>query len=214
MRLISSMSFLSASTSGVCSTMASDSLKRVRMVRRSWLTPFSMVVRCSMARSMRRFISMKAWPAWRTSRAPRGRNSMSRPLPKPFRRLGEAQDRPDLVAQEQDGDAEQDERGAAHPEQEDMRVRRIGLAAPGEHAHDAFVELDPDLDQVRAPDRVDPERPRRPGGAARRRALRRGSRRTASGRAAAGRCRAGCRRRGRGGRRRCAPGSSPSPSCG
>ncbi len=53
------------------------------MVRRSWLTPFSIVVRCSIARSMRRFISMKAWPAWRTSRAPRGRNSISRPLPNP-----------------------------------------------------------------------------------------------------------------------------------
>ncbi len=39
---------------------ASESLNRVRMVRRSWLTPFSMVVRCSKARSMRRFISMKA----------------------------------------------------------------------------------------------------------------------------------------------------------
>jgi hypothetical protein len=29
-------------------------------VRRSWLTPFSIVVRCSIARSIRRFISMKA----------------------------------------------------------------------------------------------------------------------------------------------------------
>ena len=40
------------------------------------------MVRCSIARSMRRFISMKAWPALRTSRAPRGRKSSSRPLPK------------------------------------------------------------------------------------------------------------------------------------
>ena len=73
---------LRSSTSGVSSSSASESLKRVRMVRRSWLTPLSIVVRCSMARSMRRFISRKAWPAWRTSRAPRGRNSISRPLPK------------------------------------------------------------------------------------------------------------------------------------
>ena len=95
-------------------------------------------------------------------------------LAEALRRLGEAQDRPDLVAQEQDGDAEQHQRGADHPEEEDVRVRRVGLAAPRDHAHDAFVELDADLDEVRAADRVGPERPCRPGGAARRRALRRG----------------------------------------
>ena len=39
---------------------ASESLNRVRMVRRSWLTPFSMVVLCSIVFSIRRFISMKA----------------------------------------------------------------------------------------------------------------------------------------------------------
>jgi hypothetical protein len=39
-----------------------------------------MAVRCSRLRSMRRFISMKAWAARRTSRAPRGRKSgTSRP---------------------------------------------------------------------------------------------------------------------------------------
>ncbi len=42
-----------------------------------------MVVRCSMARSTRLFISMKAAAARRTSRAPRGRKfGTSRPLPK------------------------------------------------------------------------------------------------------------------------------------
>ena len=47
-------------------------------------------------------------------------------------RVGEPQDRPDLVAQEQDRDGEQHQRGADHPEQEDFRVRRIGrrCAAP------------------------------------------------------------------------------------
>ncbi len=52
------------------------------MVRRSWLTPFSIVVRSPRVRSTRRFISRKAWPACLTSVAPRGRNSTSRPLPK------------------------------------------------------------------------------------------------------------------------------------
>ena len=42
-----------------------------------------MVVRCSIARSTRSFISMKATAARRTSRAPRGRKfGASRPLPK------------------------------------------------------------------------------------------------------------------------------------
>ncbi len=100
-------------------------------------------------------------------------------------RLGEAQDRADLVAQEQDRDAEQHERGAAHPQQEDVRVRGVGLAAPGEHPHHGVVELDPDLDEVRAPDRVDPERPRDLARHLARTAPGRGSRRTASAPAAA-----------------------------
>ena len=84
MRLISSMSFFIASTSGLSPIRASSSLKRVSTVRRSCDTPASMVVRCSMVRSTRDFISMKAEAARRTSWAPRGRKSgTSRPLPKP-----------------------------------------------------------------------------------------------------------------------------------
>ena len=73
--------------------------------------------------------------------------------------VGEPQDRADLVAQEQDGDGEQHQRGADHPGQEDLGIRRIGGAAAGEHPHHRIVELDADLDQRRAADGVDPERP-------------------------------------------------------
>ena len=73
--------------------------------------------------------------------------------------VGEPQDRPDLIAQEQDGDRDQHQRGADHPEQEDLGIRRVGRAAPREHPHHRIVELDADLDQRRAPDGVDPERP-------------------------------------------------------
>ena len=84
MRAISSMSFFIASVSGVFFLIsASSSLKRVSTVRRSCETPASIAVRCSMARSTRVFISMKAAAARRTSRAPRGRKfGTSRPLPK------------------------------------------------------------------------------------------------------------------------------------
>ncbi len=83
MRAISSTSFFIGSTSGLLSISASSSLKRVRIVRKSWLTPASIAVRCSIMRSTRVFISMKACAARRTSRAPRGRKfGTSRPLPK------------------------------------------------------------------------------------------------------------------------------------
>ena len=84
MRAISSTSFFIASTSGLVSPIsASSSLKRVSTVRKSCDTPASIAVRCSIARSMRVFISMKACAARRTSRAPRGRKlGTSRPLPK------------------------------------------------------------------------------------------------------------------------------------
>ena len=74
-----------------------------------------------------------------------------------LRGRGELQDRPDLVAQEQDGDAEQHERGPDHPDEEDVRVRGVGQAAACDDPHHRVLQLDPDLDQVRTPDRVDPE---------------------------------------------------------
>jgi len=69
------------------------------------------------------------------------------------------EDRLDLVAQEDDGDADQHRRSANHPEQEDPCIRRIGGIAPREHPHHRLVELHPDLDQRRLADGVDPERP-------------------------------------------------------
>ena len=80
-------------------------------------------------------------------------------LAEAFGGVGEPQDRLDLVAQEDDGDAEQHQRGADHPEQEDFRIRRIGRAAAREHPHHRVVELDADLDQRRLADGVDPVRP-------------------------------------------------------
>ena len=66
-----------------------------------------MAVRCSVARSIRRFISMKALPACRTSRAPWGLKSRLRPLPKSSARARETQDGPDLVSKEDDRDRQQ-----------------------------------------------------------------------------------------------------------
>ena len=82
------------------------------------------------------------------------------PLAEALGRVGERQDRPDLIAQEQDGDGEQHQRGAHHPQQEDVGVGGVGGVAPREHPHHRVIELDADLHQRRAPDRVDPERPR------------------------------------------------------
>ena len=73
-------------------------------------------------------------------------------------RLRQPQDRFDLVAQEQNRHGQQHQRGADHPQQEDLRVRRVGLAAPGDHVHHRIVELDADIDEIGAADRVDPER--------------------------------------------------------
>ena len=76
-----------------------------------------------------------------------------------FGGIGEPQDRADLVAQEQHRDGDQHQRGADHPGEEDVGIRDIGGAARREYAHDRVVELDADLEQRRAPDGVDPERP-------------------------------------------------------
>ena len=71
---------------------------------------------------------------------------------------GERQDRPDLVAQEGDRDRQEHEAGADHPGNEDHRIGGVGLAASGKDLEEAIVELDADLDEIGATDRVDPER--------------------------------------------------------
>src|SRR5665648_1023390 len=71
---------------------------------------------------------------------------------------GKAQDGLDLIAQEQDRHGEEHERGAKHPHQEDMRVRRVGLATSGKHMHDGVVELDANVDEIGTANGVEPER--------------------------------------------------------
>ena len=161
MRLISSTSFFIASTSGLSPISASASLKRVRMVRRSWLTRrASIVVRCSMVRSTRRFISMKADAGLaHLAGAARPEVRDLAALAEALGRVGEPQDRPDLVAQEQDRDGEQHQRRADHPQQEDVRVRRIGRLRRAKTRITASSSWMRDLDEVGAADRVDPERP-------------------------------------------------------
>ena len=104
---------------------------------------------------------MKACAAWRTSRAPRGRKELDRPA---FAELlggvGELQDRLDLVAQEEERDGDQHQRGPRHPEQEDLRVRGVGAAARREDPEHVVAEIDADLDEVGIAQRVEPERAR------------------------------------------------------
>ncbi len=64
-------------------------------------------------------------------------NGRRSPLAETVGGIGKPQDRLDLVAQEQNGHGEQHERRADHPQQEDLRVGGIGLAAAGEHVHHA-----------------------------------------------------------------------------
>ena len=80
------------------------------------------------------------------------------PFAEAFGGVREPQDRPDLVAQEQNRDGDQHQRGADHPQQEDMGIGDIGRAPRREHAHHRIVELDADLEQCRAADGIDPER--------------------------------------------------------
>ncbi len=63
------------------SNKESPSFIRVRGVRKSWLTPDSISVRCSIWRSILLRISKKACPAARTSIAPEGRKSFTCPRP-------------------------------------------------------------------------------------------------------------------------------------
>ena len=129
-------------------------------------------------------------------------------------RLGEPQDRPDLVAQEQDRDGEQHQRGADHPQQEDFGVRRIGGVAAREHPHDRVVELDADLDQRRACPRCRSRTAGRSACGSLPTAPGRAARRTASGRSAASRSPAGNRPAGRAARPRCGGCCVLSASCG
>src|SRR5215472_9308525 len=138
---ISSMSFLMASISGPSPSSASSSLNRVRIVRKSCDTPASMVVRCSMARSMRAFISRKAAAARtevrRLAALAEGLGGIRQPY-----------DRANLVAQKSDRDGQHHKGGSDHPDQENPGIRIVDVGAPGEDAHHRIVQFDADLDDV------------------------------------------------------------------
>ncbi len=81
---------------------ASSSLKRVRMVRRSCETPASIAVRCSIAALDARFHFKECHRrAPHLARAARPEIRHLAALAETLRGIGQAQDRADLVAQEQ-----------------------------------------------------------------------------------------------------------------
>ena len=160
MRLISSTSFFIASTSGVIAEQCQFELEAgqhgAQIVRdagehRGALLDRPLDARLHLDEGLR--------GAAHLARAARPEVRRLAALAEALRGVGEPQDRLDLVAQEADGDRQQHQRRADHPEQENLRVRGVGGAAPGEHAHHRAIELDADLDERGAADGVDPERP-------------------------------------------------------
>lgn len=75
-----------------------------------------------------------------------------------LRRARQSQDRPDLVAQKRNRYAEQHQRRDHHPDEENMRVGRIGGAAIGDNAQHASLRLHAHFHELRATDGVNPER--------------------------------------------------------
>ena len=73
----------SSRVSGDSGSSANDSFMRVSGVRRSWLTPASISVRCCSDRCSRILMVWKAVAALRTSRVPpeKAKSGTSRPLP-------------------------------------------------------------------------------------------------------------------------------------
>ena len=146
---------------------------------------------------MRRFISMKAWPACAhlagAARAELGLAALAEALG----RDGELQDRADLVAQEQDRDASRTSDGADHPDEEDVAVRGVGLVAPGEHAHARSRRGGCGSRRGSSGPTVSIQNGRAIWRGSRRRAPGRGSRRTASGPGGGRSSGAGSRCRGR-----------------
>ena len=70
----------------------------------------------------------------------------------------QSQDRANLIAQKQDRHEQQHDRRAEHPEDEDVDVGVVGEASPGDETQHAEAEIDADLQQSGAADRVDPKR--------------------------------------------------------
>ena len=148
------------STSGLSPISASSSLKRVRMVRRSWrdagqhrgaLLDRAFDARLHFHERLRRLphLPCAADPEIRRLAA----------LAEAFGGLRQPQDRPDLVAQEQHRDDQEDRGRAQHPEDENLRIGGVGGAALREHAHHGVVEPNANFNQVGFADGIDPERP-------------------------------------------------------
>ena len=156
-------------------------------MRRSWLTPVSMAVRCSIgALDAALHLDEGVAGLAHLARAARPELDASRPLPKASaasasRRIGRIWLRRNRIAtpsSTSDVPTIQSD--------EDVRVRRVGLRAVGDDAHDAVVELDADLDELERPTvSIQNGRPICVADLLAR-APRRGSRRTASAPAAAG----------------------------
>ena len=79
-----------------------------------------------------------------------------------LRRSREAQNRPDLIAKEDDRDRQQDDHRPEHPEHENMGVRLVGERAARHQAQHPVAEIDADFHQARPADRIEPERLARP----------------------------------------------------
>ena len=101
--------------------MASWSFIRVSGVRRSWLTPASNAVRCAICP-----LDAVAHHQERGRRLAHLSGAFGLeiehllPLAEPVGGLGEPAHRAHLIAQEEDGDGEQHDRGAHHPHDEDV----------------------------------------------------------------------------------------------
>ena len=88
----------------------------------------------------------------------RGLEALARLAPaEGLRRLGEAFDGADLVADEQDGDAHQQDGGDEQPEHEDVGLGRDGALARGDDAQHALGLLHPNVDVGRVAGGVEPE---------------------------------------------------------
>ena len=111
-------SCIGRSISSPSSISASVSFIRVSGVRRSWLTPESIWVRCSIWRSRRARIVEEGGAGAAHLLGAGGAEGGGAALAEGLGRLGELADRADLVAQEHDGDRAEDDGDQHHQHQE------------------------------------------------------------------------------------------------
>src|ERR1700722_17429123 len=75
-------------------------------------------------------------------------------LAKILRRLREAQNRSNLVAQKDDRERQEEDHRPQHPEDENVSVRLIGKSSAGHQTEHSAPEIDAYLHQTRPPDSV------------------------------------------------------------